>query len=200
MRVGGSMDTITQLDTIRYQIKTSVIGKGYLFLRCWPIGSHNYPVPSCQIQATVNNICYLQNLTVRYTALVKRTRKTLASAGLEDSSLLASVHRAGICHSHNQRQKVIGILTQQLWILNPACCTRDFSATNPHWYDSGTNTIGVTSHFLIGSKAHYKRWNPYIPDTANEAKSLWLNSKSLLSPRRKPITITATWIEQYNYS
>lgn len=31
MRVGGSMDTITQLDTIRYQIKASVIGKGYLF-------------------------------------------------------------------------------------------------------------------------------------------------------------------------
>lgn len=103
---------------------------------------------------------------------------------MEESSLLASVHRAGICHSHNQRQKVISILIQ-LWILNPACCTRDFSATNPHWYDSGTNTIGVTSHFLIGRKAHYRRWNPYIPDTVNKAKSLWLNPKSLMSPRRK---------------
>lgn len=138
-------------------------------------------------------------MTVRSTALVRRTRKTLASTGLEDSSILASVHRTGICHSHNQRQKVISILTQ-LWILNPACRTRDFSATNPHWYDCGTNTIGVTSHFLIGRKAHYRRWNPYIPDTVNEAKNLWPNPKSLMSPRRKPITITVTWIEQKNYS
>lgn len=59
--------------------------------------------------------------------------------------------------------------------MNLAYYNSDFPATNPYWHDSGINALSVTSHFLIGSKAHYRRRNPDIPDAVNEAKNLWLN-------------------------
>lgn len=72
-------------------------------------------------------------------------------------------------HAHYVRREMMTNLAQ-LWTL-PAAAMAD-RKRGTHWYSSGRALLGVTSHFVIGTKAHSRSWNP-----------CWHRAKSLLIGR-----------------
>lgn len=121
------------------------------------------------------------NFTVRLLLKIPhRAWRNQAGTDLEVSSLLTRSYSAGKCYACCPRSNAI-ISPTQLRILWATIMTG--VGRHAHWCDSGSHSIGVTNHFLIGSMACPMRWKPCML-IGPRTYGLWV-----VGPKGEPNTI-----------